>query len=123
MALRSLHDLLPSAARRAGITRDLAITAALRAGGEALAKIFGSGYARFVDVTAVTKTGELVLTCRSPAVAQTIRIHERAVIAAVTTAAPSLQVTRCFLVPRSRGDVRSAVLPGSDCSDDGESVP
>lgn len=110
MALTSIHRLLTGAARRAGITKDLNITAALRACQHALVDIFGTAYSKFAEPIAVTKEGALVIACRSPAVAQTIRLHEATVLRVVRTAAPQLTIDRVLLVPRSREDLRTTAL-------------
>ena len=60
MAFAPLRALLPGAARRAGITKDLAITTALRAAQGELARVFGRQYAAFADAIAVGKDGALV---------------------------------------------------------------
>lgn len=106
MGLTPLRRLLTGAAARAGITRDLAITEALRACQRELARLFGNDYAKFADAIAIQKDGALVIACRSPAVAQTIRLHEAAVLDRVRAAARSITVARFFLVPRSPSDAR-----------------
>lgn len=112
MAFSSLRYLLPGAARRAGITRDIAITRALRAAQESLTRMFGTDYSKFAEPVSVRQDGALVIACRSPAVAQTIRLHETEIVGYTKTAAPSLPIARLFLVPRSRGD--AMVPPQSD---------
>ena len=109
MSLSPLRSLLGGAARRAGITRDLAITLVLRAVQEELTRMFGTKYAAFADATAVQKDGSIVVACRSPAVAQTLRLQEQQIIAHVRTIATAIPVTRLFLVPRSRDDLRAYV--------------
>lgn len=106
MGLSSLRSLLPHAARRAGITRDLAITEALRACQRELIRIFGPEYSKFAEPLAVRQDGALVIACRSPAVAQTIRLHEMDVLRAVQERARRVSVSRLCLVPRSASDLR-----------------
>ncbi|MBI4433878.1 DUF721 domain-containing protein [Candidatus Uhrbacteria bacterium] len=113
MGFASLRHLLPMAANRAGMTRDLAITAALRAAQEALVERFGPGYARFADSVAVRRDGALVIACRSPAVAQTVRFHEAAILTRVRAAASTLAIRRLFLVPRNPEDVAPAPPTGT----------
>ncbi|MDO8599089.1 MAG: DciA family protein, partial [bacterium] len=105
MAFSSLRNLLPGAARRSGITRDVAITQVLRIAQQELERIFGKDYSKFAEPVSVRKDGALVIACRSPVVAQTIRLHEMAVLTAVRTASTSITIGRVFLVPRSREDV------------------
>jgi hypothetical protein len=107
MSLTPIRRLLTGAARRAGITHDLAITGALRACQRELASMFGAAYPKFAEPVAVTKEGAIVIACRSPAVAQTIRLHDADVLRAVRAAAPQLTIGRVLLVPRSREDLRS----------------
>ncbi|MBI4434271.1 DUF721 domain-containing protein [Candidatus Uhrbacteria bacterium] len=106
MALTPIRRLLTGAARRAGITRDLEITSALRACQRELASMFGAAYSKFAEPVAVTKEGGLVIACRSPAVAQTIRLRDATVLRTVRAAAPRLTIERIILVPRSRDDAR-----------------
>lgn len=110
MGFTSLRRLLPGAARRAGITRDLDITSALRACQGALRNIFGVEYSKFAEPIAVTAQRALMIACRSPAVAQTIRLHDAEVLRAVRAAAPTLTIERVLLVPRSREDIRPQSL-------------
>ena len=110
MSLTPLRRLLPGAMRRAGITRDLAITEALRACQGALRNIFGAEYSKFAEPIAVTAQRALMITCRSPAVAQTIRLHDAEVLRAVRAAAQTLTIERVLLVPRSRDDLRPQSL-------------
>jgi len=102
--------LLPGAAKRAGISRDLTITASLRACQRALAGIFGAEYSKFAEPIAVTKDGALTIACRSSAVAQTIRLHDADVLRTVRAAAEAIRIERVLLVPRSREDVRPTPL-------------
>lgn len=111
MSLTPLRRLLPGAAKRAGITRDLDITSALRACQSALRSIFGAEYSKFAEPIAVTAPHALMIACRSPAVAQTIRLHDAEVLRAVRAAAPTLTIERVLLVPRSREDIRPSTLP------------
>lgn len=104
MAFTSIRSLLPSAARRAGITKDLAIADALRAVTGRLEQIFGGKYGAFAEAVAMHPDGSVVIACRSPAVAQTIRLHESEILTAVRSATPSLRIERVFLVPRSKSD-------------------
>lgn len=106
MAFSSLGKLLPGAARRAGIGRDLAITTAIRAAQDALATVFGSEYSKFAEPIAVQNDGALVIACRSPAVAQTIRLKQERILRCAQAASPNIRIERVFLVPRSREDVR-----------------
>jgi hypothetical protein len=110
MPLTPLRRLLPGAARRAGITHDLDITAALRACQRALVEIFGKEYSKFAEPIAVNAQRALIIACRSPAVAQTIRIHDAEVLRAARSAAPQLRIERVLLVPRSRDDLRQKSL-------------
>lgn len=107
MSFSPIRSLLPFAARRAGITKDLAITKALHAAQGELERIFGKNYSMFAEPVAVKQDGAFVISCRSPAVAQTVRLNERAVLESVRAAAPSLNISRIYLVPRSRSDVAS----------------
>lgn len=108
MGFAPLRRLLPMAASRAGITRDLAITQAIRAAQEALAERFGPGYSRFADPVAVRRDGALVIACRSPGVAQTIRLHEAKILGRVQAAVSTLGIRRLFLVPRNPDDMVAA---------------
>jgi|GEM_PF-4696771 len=108
MGFTSLRSLVPGAARRAGITRDLAITEALRACQRALVSVFGADYSKFAEPIAVQPDGALVIACRSPAVAQTIRLHEQPVLRDVRSSARGLTIERLYLIPRSPSDVRAA---------------
>mgnify|MGYP001564818938 CR=1 FL=1 len=110
MSFAPLRSLLPSAARRAGITRDLAITKALRACQEALVGVFGSGYSKFAEPIAVRPDGALVIACRSPAVAQTVRLREQGMLGNIASANPGISVTRLFLIPRSRSDASTPTI-------------
>lgn len=105
MSLTPLRRLLPGAARRAGLTRDLAITSALRAARGALEATFGPSYGRMADAVAVRPDGALVIACRNPSVAQTLRLKERAVLAAVRAVPGAAPVTRLLLAPRSQSDL------------------
>lgn len=105
MSLTPLNRLLASAAQRAGITRDLAITHALQACQRDLEKLFGSAYSKFAEPAAVRSNGTLVVVCRSPAVAQTVRLHVHTIIANVQAAAPRAHVQHLLLIPRSRSDL------------------
>ncbi|MDO8425781.1 MAG: DUF721 domain-containing protein [bacterium] len=107
MALSSLRSLLGGAARRAGITRDLAITHALRACQEALREQFGDGYSKFAEPISLRADGALTIVCRSPAVAQTLRLREAALLARIRREAPSVTVSRLSLAPRSREDCQA----------------
>jgi len=105
MAFSSIRRLLPGAAKRAGITRDLAITEALRACQRELTMLFGKEYAKFADAVAVRPDGALVIACRSPAVAQTIRLHDAKALQRIRDAARHVRVERLMLVPRSSNDI------------------
>lgn len=107
MALSHIRRLLPGAAHRAGITRDLVITAALRACQDALAQIFGAEYSKFAEPVAVRPDGALIISCRSPAVAQTIRLREAEILRGVRATVRQLHIERLLLIPRSAGDVRA----------------
>lgn len=105
MAFSSIRRLLPGAAKRAGITRDLAITEALRACQQELTMLFGKEYAKFADAVAVQQDGALIIACRSPVVAQTIRLHESKVVQHIRAAAQHVRIERLMLVPRSSNDL------------------
>ncbi|MDO8599019.1 MAG: DciA family protein [bacterium] len=106
MAFTPLRRLLTGAAARAGISKNLVITEVLRACQRELTQIFGTEYAKFADAVAVQKDGALVIACRSPAVAQTIRLHESAILERVRRAGVGLRLERLYLVPRSASDLR-----------------
>lgn len=106
MAFSSIRRLLPGAARRAGITRDLAITEALRACQQELTVLFGKEYTKFADAIAVRQDGALIIACRSPSVAQTIRLHDAKALERIRHAAPHVRLERLMLVPRSSNDIR-----------------
>ncbi|MBI4450021.1 DUF721 domain-containing protein [Candidatus Uhrbacteria bacterium] len=105
MAFSSIRRLLPGAAKRAGITRDLAITEVLRACQRELATLFGKEYAKFADAIAVRSDGALVIACRSPAVAQTIRLHDARALQRIRAASPNVRIERLMLIPRSSNDL------------------
>ncbi|MFH1098484.1 MAG: DciA family protein [Candidatus Uhrbacteria bacterium] len=119
MSFSLLRSLLHSAAQRAGITRDLTITTALRACQAGLVEIFGTEYSKFAEPIALRKDGALVIACRSPAVAQTIRLHETELLRTVRAASPSARVDRLFLVPRSRADLFTASAAAPTIETDG----
>ena len=104
MGFAPLRSLLPGAARRAGITRDLAITNVLRACQKELERAFGSEYSKFAEPVAVRPDGALIIACRSPAVAQTIRLREQTIRDGIRDANPGITINRLSLVPRSRAD-------------------
>ncbi|MFH1430664.1 MAG: DUF721 domain-containing protein [Candidatus Uhrbacteria bacterium] len=105
MGLSSIGKLIPGAARRAGISRNLAITEALRACQAALQNVFGVDYSKFAEAGSLRQDGVLVVTCRSSAVAQTLRLREREILETVRQECPQLTINRLFLVPRSKEDI------------------
>lgn len=104
MSFSPIRSLLPGAARRSGITRDLAITKTLRACQRELVRVFGEDYPKFAEPVAVRPDGALVIACRSPAVAQTVRLREDAIRAGIHGANAGIAITRLYLIPRSRAD-------------------
>jgi hypothetical protein len=106
MSLTPLGNLLGGAAQRAGITRDLAVTHALAAARESLSDCFDEDHSKFAEPISVQRDGALVIQCRSAGAAQTVRLHEAMILERVREAAPSVRVTRLYLVPRNPNDVR-----------------
>ncbi|MDO8463272.1 MAG: DciA family protein [bacterium] len=107
MALSSLGGMLRGAAQRAGITRNLAITEVLRAAQSALRAQFGDEYSKFAEPRSVRRDGSLTIACRSPAVAQTIRLQEAAILEHIRREVSAMTIVRLFLIPRSSADITS----------------